>query len=78
MGYDEELAEEGYYDDYYDKPRYSGYMTNLTWQIILKYNNTQFTVEIEDDAWKDEDEVVDYAKECVADGFEIIGVDIIE
>lgn len=75
--YDEELAEEGYYDSYYDEPQYSGYMTNLTWQIIFKYNDIQFTVEIEDDVWKNEDEVVDYAKECIADGFDIIGVDVI-
>ena len=75
--FDEELDQEGYYDDYYDEPQYSGYMTNLTWAVTFKYNDIQFVYEVEDDAWKSEDEVIDYAKECVADKFDIISYEVI-
>lgn len=75
--FDEELDQEGYYDAYYDEPQYSGYMTNLTWAITFKYNDIQFVYEVEDDAWKSKNEVIDYAKECVADKFDIISYEVI-
>lgn len=76
--YDEELAKEGYYDDYYDRPRYSGYMTELDWEIKFKYNDIEFTYTTTADAWRNESDVIDSAKDCIADNQDIIEVEILE
>jgi hypothetical protein len=74
--YDEELAAEGYYDDYYEQDHFSGYMYNLQWTIVFKYNGIEFTFEVEDDAWKSADEVIEYAKDCIADDFDILSFEV--
>lgn len=75
--YDEELAEEGYYDDYYEQDHFSGYMNNLQWTIVFRYDGIPFTFEVEDDAWKNVDEVIEYAKDCIADDFDILGFEVV-
>ena len=75
--YDEDLAKEGYYDDYYDEPQYSGYKYNLTWTITYNFNGVEFQNEVEDDAWKDESDIIEYSKECIADNFEIVDFSVV-
>ena len=52
-------------------------MYNLNWTITFKYNDIQFTYDVEMDAWKSEDEAIDYAKECVADKFDVLSFEVV-
>lgn len=76
--YDEELAKEGYYDDYYEKPQYSGYMTELEWEIKFRYNDIEFTYTTTADTWRGESDVIENAKDCIADNQDITEVEILE
>ena len=78
--YDEELAEEGYYDDYYDEPQYSGYMSNLQWVIKFEYKGfpeVTYIYETEDDAWKSEEYIEEGAWEYALEEFKITSVQVV-
>lgn len=79
--YDEELAEEGYYDDYYDEPQYSGYMTNLDWTVTVGYKGcpeAKYIHNTEYDSWQTESYVEKAAIEDAAEeGFSIVSVELV-
>lgn len=79
--YDEDLAKEGYYDDYYDEPRYSGYMHNLEWTVKLEYvGHPDITYEFsqERDVWDDnEDDIVQAAIEDAGEEYRIVSFEVI-